>query len=72
MQTLMKTRTQADSIYSVIGDAGPLSCDEIATLLGEDPRRGGAWVRRHEDAGYIYRDEFGRFSTSCPWPRAGF
>jgi len=64
-------RVQED-IYSLIGDAGPVTPDQLGALLGERDVPMTSWLRSQEAAGYLYRDEFGTYGTSCPWPRIGF
>ena len=71
IETTTMTRVE-EWIYSFIGDAGAVTPDELVAFLGLDDFRADAWLRSQMEACYLYRDEFGRYSTSCPWPRVGF
>jgi hypothetical protein len=66
-----RSRSIGDA-YAIIGDAGAVTVDEFASLTSVTTSRAGSWLRRHADAGYLHRDEFGAYRTSCPWPRPGF
>ena len=61
-----------ERIYSFIGDAGAVSTQELATFLREEVFVVHVWLRDQVDAGFLDRDEFGRYGTSCHWPRIGF
>jgi hypothetical protein len=71
MQTMTKTRTQ-EYTYSFIADAGSVTREEVVAFLGIDDFTVDAWLRRQVEEGYVFRDEFGAYSTACPWPRVGF
>ena len=71
IQTLTMTAV-AEWIYSFIGDAGAVTLEELVAFLGLPDFPAEVWLRSQMDAGYVYRDEFGTYSTSCPWPRIGF
>ena len=60
------------SPLSFIGDAGALTAPEFAAAMRIHPAAAGLWLHRAEGCGYLYRDEFGRYSSSCPIPRVGF
>jgi hypothetical protein len=61
-----------ERIYSFIGDAGAVTPRELVVFLGEEDFRADVWLRGQMDLGYLHRDEFGRYGTSCHWPRVGF
>jgi hypothetical protein len=44
----------------------------LVVLLGEEDFQADSWLRNEADGGYLHRDEFGRYGTSCHWPRVGF
>ena len=71
MHTMKLTRVP-EHIYSSIGDAGAVTPEELVALLGVDDFPADVWLRRQAEVGYVFRDEFGAYSTSCPWPRVGF
>lgn len=71
MQTVTMTRAQ-ECIYSFIGDAGAVTPEELSVFLGLDDFPADVWLRSQVEAGYVFRDEFGAYRTSCPWPRVGF
>lgn len=71
LQTAKMTRGH-ERIYSFIGDAGAVSTQELATFLGEEVFVVHVWLRDQADAGFLHRDEFGCYGTSCHWPRVGF
>jgi hypothetical protein len=62
--------TQTDLLELLLTD-GALTAVEIAAKLGISKRMAWAQARLAAQAGYLYRDEFGMFGTSCPWPRVG-
>ena len=70
-RTADMTRVE-QSIYAFISDAGAVTAEELVAFLGVEEFRAGAWLRSQETVGYLYRDETGRFGTSCPWPQYGF
>lgn len=61
-----------ESPLSFIGDAGALTPREFAAAMRIHAAAAGLWLHRAERCGYLYRDEFGRYSSSCPIPRIGF
>ena len=71
LQTSEKA-TVREQIISFIGDAGAVTARELVVLLGEEDFQADVWLRGQADAGYLHRDEFGRYGTSCHWPRVGF
>jgi hypothetical protein len=71
METVHKTRGP-ECAYSFIGDSGAVTREELVAFLGTREAVADAWLRRRVTAGYLFRDEFGTYSTSCPWPRVGF
>jgi hypothetical protein len=71
LQTTEKL-TVEERIISLIGDAGAVTPRELVVLLGEEDFRADEWLRGKADTGYLERDEFGRYGTSCHWPRVGF
>jgi hypothetical protein len=72
MTTVVTATGTQESIYSLIGDMGAVTPGELAAFLGDVKFPAEAWLRAQEQAGYVHRDEFGRYGTSCPWPRTGF
>ena len=71
LQTTEKT-TVREQIVSFIGDAGAVTARELVELLGEEDFRADEWLRGQADQGFLHRDEFGKYGTSCHWPRVGF
>jgi LmbE family N-acetylglucosaminyl deacetylase len=71
MQTKTDRRTQ-ECVYSFIGDRGAVTRGEIGAFFGIDQAVAQTWLRRQANGGYFFADEFGSYSTSCPWPRVGF
>lgn len=69
-QAAQMTRVERN-IFAFIGDAGAVTPSELTAFLGVEEFRAQAWLRSQETAGYLYRDETGRFGTSCPWPQYG-
>ncbi len=69
-QTLAKNRPQ-ECTYSFISDAGAVTLGDIVRFLTLDELRTERWLRNRVEAGNLFRDEFGAYRTSCPWPRAG-
>jgi predicted transcriptional regulator len=59
-------------MYELLFEAGPLDDNEIAEKMNRSTEDVIVWTRAGVEAGFLYRDEFGRYSSSCPWPRIGF
>ena len=72
-QIIQQTITRVEaSMYSFIGDAGAVTAAEVEAFTGLPRYSAEVWLRDRADAGYLHRDEFGRYGTSCAWPRVGF
>lgn len=71
VQTVSKARPE-ECGYTYIGDAGPVTLEDVVGFLRLDEPVTERWLRRQAGTGYLYRDETGAYATSCPWPRAGF
>jgi hypothetical protein len=71
LQATRMSRVES-SIYTFIGDAGAVTAEELVDFLGVEEFRAQVWLRSQEASGTLYRDETGRYGTSCPWPRVGF
>ena len=71
MSTSISESRSMEDAYSIIGDSGAVTAGVFASLTGISAARAASWLRRHAEAGYLHRDEFGLYRTSCPWPRAG-
>ena len=70
MTLTMKARP-SECAYSFIADAGEVTLERVTGFFGLDEVLTHRWLRRRAGEGYLFRDEFGSYSASCPWPRAG-
>ena len=70
--TTVQAQTIQERMYSFIGDAGAVTPRELVAFLAEEDFRADEWLREQMDEGRLHRDEFGRYGTSCAWPRVGF
>jgi hypothetical protein len=71
VQAVRTTRVE-ESIYSFIGDAGPVTPQDLKRFVGTDDFPAEVWLRAQANIGYLYRDPSGAYATSCPWPKSGF
>ena len=71
LQDMTRTKVE-DSVYSFIGDVHRVTVAGVAEFLRVDEGRANVWLRSQVAGGYLHRDEFGVYGTSCPWPRMGF
>jgi hypothetical protein len=60
-----------EQLFDVLLDNGPLTASEIGARLGVSEAAAWACARFGAQAGYLDRDEFGRFAPWCAWPRVG-
>jgi hypothetical protein len=73
MTQATRTPTQREeSAFIFIGDAGPVTVGEFGEATDMTQEQSKTWLRRAADDGYLYRDEFGRYGTSCPIPPVGY
>jgi DNA-binding IclR family transcriptional regulator len=70
-ETAVHTSSITD-LFQVFVDAGPLTAREIAERLSVSEDDVWVCARWMMNAGYLWRDESGRYALSCPWPRIGF
>ena len=59
-------------VFELLLEHGALTAGEIAAHLDITESTAWSWARVGQHAGYLDRDEFGRYAPWCPWPRVGF
>ena len=72
LQAILMHTSVSDGMFTFIGDAGAVTAGELSSFVGIEPGTAETWLRTQAAAGYLHRDEFGAYSTSCAWPRIEF
>jgi hypothetical protein len=70
VQAINRNATTTQDVFAVIADAGPIAPNEIAALLAISGVAAVAHAHDLVSAGFLDRDEFGRYANFCAWPRA--
>lgn len=58
--------------FEIVAEHAPVTPAQLAGHLGVTEPAVNSALSSLADDGYLDRDEFGRYSNFCPWPRPGF
>jgi hypothetical protein len=71
VQAINRNTATTHDVFAVIADNAPLTTNEIALRFSIPVFAAAAHAHDLCAAGFLDRDEFGRYANFCSWPRVG-